>query len=349
MALQHVVKAQAVKLWDAMRGRAPPPRRIHLALQGGGSHGAFTWGVLDRLLEDERFEIAAISGTSAGALNAAVLASGFAAGGRPQARAALTAFWHAVSASGAAFAPFFALVNGPAGELPAVQWANLWLRSASPYEFNPLNLNPLRDILRRHVDEAALRSSAIALFVNATALHSGRPHVFTGAALSIDALLASACLPFVFHAVVIDDAPYWDGGYTGNPPLYPLIEHARGDLDLVLVKINPLERDTTPKQSLDIMERASEISFNASLLGELRAVVAARKERASAYAGLRMHLIADEKALAAYSSSSKLDTDAAFLERLFQFGRDAATRWLEEHARDVGVRDSLDIERVFLG
>jgi NTE family protein len=349
MALQHVVKAQAARLWDAVRGRAPAPRRLHLALQGGGSHGAFTGGVLDRLLEDERFEIAAISGTSAGALNAAVLITGMASGGRAAARAALAAFWHAVSASGAAFAPFLALANGPVGELPAVQWANLWLRSASPYEFNPLNLNPLRDILRRHVDEAALRSSAIALFVNATALYSGRPRIFTGAALSIDALLASACLPFLFQAVVIDGAPYWDGGYTGNPALYPLIDHARGELDLVLVKINPLERDTTPKQSLDIMERASEIAFNASLLGELRAVVAARKERASAYAGLRPHLIADEKGLAAYPSSSKLDTDAGLLERLFQLGRDAAGRWLEQHARDVGVRGSLDIERVFFG
>jgi NTE family protein len=346
MALHHVVKAQALGLWQRMRGREPAARRIHLALQGGGSHGAFTWGALDRLLEDERFEIAAISGTSAGALNAAVLMTGMAAGGRAAARAALAAFWKDVSASGAAFAPFLAVANGPAAELPAVQWANLWLRSLSPYEFNPLNLNPLRQALRRHVDTAALGKGP-ALFVNATEVHTGRPRIFHGAGLSIDALLASACLPFLFHAVEIDGLPYWDGGYTGNPALYPLIDAAHGELDLVLVKINPLARDATPKLSLDIMERASEISFSASLLGELRAIATARRARPAVHDGLRLHLIADEQALAHYPASSKLDTDLAVLTRLFDLGRAAATAWLDKHARDVGMRGSLDVDKVF--
>ena len=336
--------------------RAHGTRRLQLALQGGGSHGAFTWGALDRLLEDERFDIAAISGTSAGAVNAAVLASGHAAGGRAGARAALQAFWQEVGKSGGAFAPFLLAANAAASglqvdRLPAVQWASSWLRSLSPYDVNPLNLNPLRELVQRHVDEAALRSGAIRLFVTATAVHTGLPRVFSGGELGVDALLASACLPFLFHAVEIDGEPYWDGGYSGNPALFPLLEHAP-DTDLLLVKINPLRRALTPQRSLDIMDRVSEIGFSTSLLGELRAIAAAGRRRRSLLhpAGRdtpRLHLIADEDGLAAFPASSKLDTDLAFLQQLFALGRAAADGWLERHAHDVGARSSLDIDAVF--
>jgi NTE family protein len=337
-------------LWQRLR-RSPPPRRLRLALQGGGSHGAFTWGVLDRLLEDERFEIEAISGTSAGALNAALFATGHAAAGRAGARRALADFWHAVSQSGAAFAPFLLAANSAVEKLPAAQWASTWLRSISPYDFNPLNLNPLRDLLQRHVRADALQGGGIELFVTATAVHSGRARVFSGGELGIDALLASACLPFLFQAVEIDGEPYWDGGYSGNPALYPLSEDG-ADVDLLLVKINPLERKATPRGSLDILERVSEIGFNASLLAELRALAATQRQRRSLLrpAGReapRLHMIADEAGLARYAASSKLDTGLAFLEELRALGRHAASGWLERHAADVGVRSSLDIESVF--
>ncbi len=253
------------------------PRRVDLALQGGGSHGAFTWGVLDRLLEDEAVEISAISGTSAGALNAAVLATGHDRGGRAGARAALTAFWHDVSTSSQIFSPFSLSQASAAGssfnfdKLPSYQWLNSFFRAFSPYEFNPLNLNPLRDVARRHVDEDALRRCDIPLFITATSVRSGQAHVFTGKDLSIDALLASACLPFIFQAVTIDGEAYWDGGYTGNPAIYPLIYNTE-TLDILLVKINPLQHEGTPTRSVEIIDRLSEITFNASLVAEMRAI-----------------------------------------------------------------------------
>jgi NTE family protein len=301
---------------------------------------------------------AGISGTSAGALNAAVLATGLARGGNPGARDALREFWRDVSRSGACFGavPSAGAGFGASPLWPGTSWTpaaffGAWARSFSPYEFNPLDLNPLRDAVRRHVDEAALRGDGPKLFVTATAVRTGQPRVFSGAALSIDALLASACLPHLFRAVTIDGEAYWDGGYSGNPALYPLSEDG-ADVDLLLVKINPLERKATPRGSLDILERVSEIGFNASLLAELRALAATQRQRRSLLrpAGReapRLHMIADEAGLARYAASSKLDTGLAFLEELCALGRHAASGWLERHAADVGVRSSLDIESVF--
>ncbi|HSV70120.1 MAG TPA: patatin-like phospholipase family protein [Methylibium sp.] len=338
---------------------ATVPRRIDLALQGGGSHGAFTWGTLDRLLEDDGIDIGAISGTSAGALNAAVLATGHRQGGREGARAALAAFWRDVSSSGQTFSPFSLSQAGAAGagynfdKQPAYQWLNSFFRTFSPYEFNPLNLNPLRDIARRHVDEAALRSCSIPLFITATSVHTGQARVFTGDELSIDALLASACLPFLFQAVEIDGEPYWDGGYTGNPAIYPLIYHSEV-LDILLVKINPLRREGTPTRSVEIMDRLSEVTFNASLVAELRAIAfvsrLVREGRLDPgrYKDLRLHMIADDEGLAPFNASSKLNTDAAFLDGLFQLGRRAADGWLAAHREDIGVRATLDVEGSFL-
>lgn len=347
-------------------GKRPAPpaapsgmKRVDLALQGGGSHGAFTWGVLDRLLEDDGVAFSAISGTSAGALNAAVLATGHARGGREGARVALFDFWRDVSLGGQIFSPFSLSHGSAAGhnfnfdKLPSYQWLSSFFRAFSPYEFNPLNLNPLRDVARRHVDEAALRHGEIPLFITATSVATGQPRIFTGAELSIDALLASACLPFLFQAVEIDGEPYWDGGYTGNPALYPLIYQTE-TLDVLLVRINALQRPGTPVRSMEIIDRLSEITFNASLVAEMRAIafvsklVRQGKLDPGRYKDLRLHMIADDEGLAPYNASSKLNTDRAFLDELFGLGRKAADGWLKAHRDAVGVRGTLDIERQFL-
>lgn len=339
---------------------APPAdRQIDLALQGGGSHGAFTWGVLDRLLEDETLHFQGISGTSAGALNAAVLATGYQRAGRQGARDALRAFWEDTSRSGRVFAPFSAskLNNVTDGfsldMLPGYKWANSFFKSFSPYEFNPLNLNPLRDVLRRHVDEDAMRDCALHVMVTATSVRTGQPRVFTGKDLSHDALLASACLPQLFQAVEIDGEAYWDGGYAGNPALFPLIYETES-LDILLVRINPLVRDGVPHRSEDIMDRVNEITFNASLMGEMRAIAfVSRLVREGhldpgRYKDLRLHMIANDRALVPYGSASKLNTELSFLEELFELGRTAATQWLKKHRDAIGREGTVDIDQEFL-
>jgi NTE family protein len=344
------------------------PVVVDLALQGGGSHGAFTWGVLDRLLEDGTLEFGGVSGTSAGALNAGVLATGLAAGGRAGARAALSAFWLDVASQGACFgnaspaAPWawpltLQMGQGLAGynlDLnPAYAWFNEFLRRWSPYQFNPYDLNPLRDVARRHVDEAALRDGALQLFITATAVRTGQPRVFSGADLSIDALLASACLPQVFRAVVIEGEPYWDGGYSGNPAIWPLIYNT-APMDIVLVKINALVRSELPDTPLEIADRVNEITFNAGLVAEMRAIdfvqrlIAQGHLDGGEYKSLRLHMVADDDGLAPLHASSKMNTDRRFLEALRDLGRAAATRWLAAHRQDVGVRSSMDISDTFL-
>lgn len=368
-AAQEVVGAGTPSVRDAVvpDGRsserpqvdAPVPPwngKIRLALQGGGSHGAFTWGVLDRLLEEESLDIDAVSGTSAGALNAAVLATGWMRGGREGAREALSGFWHDVGHAGALFS-LFPLPNGQASALgfdalPGYDWGNNFLRTLSPYEFNPLNLNPLREVLSRHVGLAALHEGDIRLFVTATAVQSGLPRVFHGKELGIDALLASACLPFLFQTVEIEGEPYWDGGYSSNPSLYSLIGK-HGDCDIIVVRINPARREGTPRRSSEIMDRVNEISFNASLIGELRAIAFVnrllRKGELSSdrYRELRLHMIADDVDLAALPSSSKLKVDMVFLETLRGFGRAAAARFLDQHREALGRHSSVDVETEF--
>lgn len=355
------------------------PRVIDLALQGGGSHGAFTWGVLDRLLDEETLRVNAISGTSAGALNAGVMLTGYAKGyaaagpgadaaeahahARQGAKDALHHFWSDVSLNGQIFSPFSLSQSTALGDnfnfdkLPAYQWLNVFFRAFSPYEFNPLNLNPLREVVRRHVDESALHQAAqscgTALFVTATAVQTGQARVFSGAELSVDALLASACLPFIFHAVEIDGQPYWDGGYVGNPAIYPLIYHTQA-LDVLLVRINPLLREDTPKRSVEIIDRLSEITFNTSLIAEMRAIAFVsrllrdNKLDPGHYKDLRLHMIADDEGLAPFKASSKFNTDWSFLQELHDLGRAAADGWIKAHWDDVGVRGTLDVEQVFL-
>ncbi|TBO31262.1 patatin-like phospholipase family protein [Aquabacterium lacunae] len=353
---------------------AGPRPRVNLALQGGGSHGAFTWGVLDRLLDDDGVDIGALSGTSAGALNGAVLLSGHAlslrkapgdmAKARRNAQRALASFWKDVSRHGPLFSPMtLDLSDGRLkpqfnfDQLPVYQWMTLFTRAFSPYEFNPLNLNPLRDVVRRHVVVDALHEvccrDGIQLFVTATSARTGQPRVFTGAELSIDALMASACLPFIFQAVNIDGEDYWDGGYTGNPALFPLI-YDTDDEDIVLVKINPLSRSETPTRSMEIIERLSEITFNTSLIGEMRAIAFVKRllkeDRlpSGRYKDLRLHMVADDDGLAPFNASSKTNTDANFLKALHKLGHAAASRWLAAHRADLGQRSTLDIEGTFL-
>jgi len=357
-------------------------RSIDLALQGGGSHGAFTWGVLDRLLEEPWLHFDGVSGTSAGALNAAVLATGLAhggrGGGRAKAQAALRAFWEDVASGGACFGsvhggalapaapslPSWPIWPGlPAGSFewnPIGQWMAEFTRLFSPYQFNPLDINPLRDIVRRHVDIEAVKGGALSVFVNATAVRSGRPRIFHRNDLSHDALLASACLPQLFRAVQIpaegggEPEPYWDGGYSGNPALWPLIYETEA-LDLVLVKIDPLARPGTPDTPLEIHDRVNEITFNAGLASEMRAIAFVQKlhrERridGGQYKNLRLHMVADEAAMAALPPSSKLDTSRAFLHELHALGRRTAQAWLAGDARQLGRRSTLDVRRVFLG
>ncbi|MBA4109717.1 MAG: patatin [Leptothrix sp. (in: Bacteria)] len=350
----------------------PSPRpRVDLALQGGGSHGAFTWGVLDRLLDDDGLDFSGISGTSAGALNGAVMLTGYVEGhakggvsaGRAQAQKALAAFWADVSQHGPIFSPMTLQANGsltPAfnlDQIPGYQWMNMFMQTFSPYEINPLNLNPLRDVVQRHVEIKAVHEGCqhgTQLFVTATSVRTGQARVFTEEELTLDALMASACLPVVFQAVEIDGEPYWDGGYTGNPALYPLIYNT-DTRDILLIKINPLQRLDKPTRSMDILDRLSEITFNASLIGELRAIAFVKrllkeeKIDPGRYKDLHMHMVADDENLAPFNASSKSNTDRVFLQTLHDMGHAAADRWLAAHRDDIGHRSSLDIERTFLG
>lgn len=358
--------------------------RVSLALQGGGSHGAFTWGVLDRLLDDDGLSIGAISGTSAGALNGAVALSGYVTGfqdsegcdegdgpaqqrarqrARQHAQKALRDFWQDVSQHGPLFSPLTLQADGLLksqfnfDQFPAYQWLNLFTRAFSPYEFNPLNLNPLRAVLERHVAVEALHTGCahcgIPLFVTATSVRTGQARVFSAEELSLDALMASACLPFVFQAVEIDGEHYWDGGYTGNPALYPLIYHTEIS-DMLLVRLNPLQRNDHPTRSIDIIDRLSEITFNASLIGEMRAIAFVKrllkedKLDRGRYKNLHMHMVADDEGMAGFNASSKFNTDWAFLQELHKLGHRAATRWLKAHRDQVGQHSTFQIEEFFL-
>ncbi|RZS47401.1 patatin-like phospholipase family protein [Sphaerotilus mobilis] len=341
---------------------APDVRpRLDLALQGGGSHGAFTWGVLDALLEADRYTLDGVSGTSAGAMNAAVLACGVARGGAQGGRDALRAFWRDIAGVpeclGATATPAF-VPNLPAWTFNLASWPlyglwDAWLKSLSPSQLNPLNLNPLRDILLRHVDLALLRDGPLKVQVTATAVSTGQPKVFQGAGLSIDALLASACLPQLYRSVEIGGEAYWDGGYSGNPAIWPLI-YGTEAVDVLLVQINPLVRPGVPTSAAEIADRMNEITFNASLVAEMRAIAfvqkLVREQRVSAddYKDLRLHRVADEAGLAPFDASSKLNTDIRLLETLFALGRAAATRWLAEHGDAVGQRGTVDIAQTWL-
>jgi NTE family protein len=334
-------------------------KRVNLALQGGGSHGAFSWGVLDRLLEDPRVEIEAITGASAGAVNAVVLADGLASGDRDQARDTLNKFWHGISDAGKySFlrrSPQEALRGGwSLDSSPAYIWFDVLSRIASPYDLNPFNLNPLRDILKKFVDFDRVKSGMLKLFVSATNVETGRTKVFKRDELTVDHVLASACLPFMFQAVTIDGVPYWDGGYMGNPPLWPLFEHAESD-DVMIVQINPVRRPGVPRTARDILNRLNEITFNASLLRELRAIdfvtrlMDEGRLEGTGYRRVFVHMVQDEMSLSALGASSKLNTEHEFLDMLFAKGRQAAEQWIATHFDALGERSTVNIRDLFQG
>ncbi|OYW59444.1 MAG: patatin [Rhizobiales bacterium 12-68-15] len=335
---------------------------LSLALQGGGAHGAFTWGVVDRLLEAGRFSISGLSGTSAGAMNAVVIASGLAKGGPAEARAALAQFWRDVSRDGR-LSPlqrttFDRLMgNWSLAKTPAYIAFEMASRFLSPYDFNPLNINPLRELLEAHVDFEAIRRSDVKVFISATNVQTGRARIFGHEEMSADAVMASACLPFLFQAVEIDGVPYWDGGYMGNPPLFPLYEHAEAD-DILLVQINPIRREETPRTAAEIQNRINEITFNASLLAQLRVIdqVTQMAEKGllsrialggSGYRRVRLHRIGGEDQLAGLDVSSKLNAEWAFFQHLRDLGREAADVFLTAHSDDVGRRSTLDLRLEF--
>jgi NTE family protein len=333
------------------RGEKPVP--IDLALQGGGSHGAFTWGVLDRLLEEPRLHIAAISGTSAGAMNAAVLADGWIEDGVDGARAALEKYWRAVSRATA----FSALQRSPLDRLmgrwsldtsPAYVAMDLMTRLLSPYDLNPLALNPLRNILTENIDFERLAGSPIKLFVTATRVRTGRGRIFRNGEITADVLLASACLPTMFRAVEIEGEAYWDGGYAGNPTITPLVRESDAH-DTLLVQINPVERPELPRSAADILNRLNEISFNSPLAKELRMIALLRevadpgRGEGERWAQMRTHRIKSDM-LAEFGASSKLNAEWAFVSKLRDEGRRAASEFLATHRDDVGKRSTADLD-----
>jgi NTE family protein len=326
---------------------------IDVALQGGGSHGAFTWGVLDRLLEEQWLEIDAISGTSAGAMNAAVLADGWARGGASGARAALDAYWERVALA-AAFSP---LQRTPLDRLlgrwtldtsPVFITLDLMSRVFSPYDLNPCGHNPLTAILEASIDFKRLVQSPIKLFVTATNVRTGRGRIFRNAELTPEVLLASACLPTMFQAIEIDGEPYWDGGFAGNPTITPLVRESAAQ-DTILVQINPCERPGTPRSAAEILNRLNEVSFNATLMKELRMIALMRQMadtgcgEGARWAAMRIHRIMTEM-LTELGYSSKLNGERAFLCMLRAEGRRAASAFLDAHAGDLGQRSTADID-----
>ena len=335
-----------------------PTQLIDLALQGGGSHGAFTWGVLDRLLEEPWLRIEAISGTSAGAMNAAVMADGHANGGSAGARAALEAFWRRVSRA-ALFSPLqrspldVVLGRWTLDHSPAYIGLDLLARVFSPYDLSVGGPNPLMQVLSDTIDFAPLAIAPIKLFITATNVRTGRPRVFRNAELSPDVLLASACLPTTFKAVEIGGDAYWDGGYSGNPTITPLVQECVSD-DTILVAINPVERPGIPRSARDILNRLNEVSFNAVLLKELRMIALLRQvadagnSECAHWAAMRVHLIGSEM-LVDLGSSSKLNAEWAFLSMLRDEGRRAAEAFLSAHGEDLGRCSTLDIDRLLQG
>jgi NTE family protein len=357
---------------------------LSLALQGGGAHGAFAWGVLDALLEDGRFDFRAASGASAGAMNAAVMTSGLAKGGAPEARRSLDRFWSAISDAGSPFGdlgfwtrslgegmkdglasasslmslnPFLSLAQTMAGGM-AEGFASTPAGGLSPYQFNPFNFNPLKEALSRNTDFAAVRSfEPLSLFIAATEVRTGRLKVFGRPELSVDHILASACLPYLFQAVEIGGEPYWDGGFTANPPLWPLYY---GDLprDVLVVSLNPFCRGgPAPTDMASIIDRLNEITFNATLMAEFRASAFVNRlceedllnqKGKALYQPVRLHLISADGRLDDLPLSSKFTTDFGFLSELKARGRKAAAEWLKSSFDAVGRASSVDVRREFL-
>ncbi len=348
-----------ISLLARARGERPHthgPKRINLALQGGGAYGAFTWGVLDHLLGDGRLAFEGISGTSAGAVNAVMLADGLRRGGPDEARKRLTDFWNAASI-GSGLPPLQKAVVSRLFSLlpddgPTLDWLTAWSRYLSPYDLNPLNINPLKDLVEHFVDFDGLRADARPLFIAATNVQTGRLHVFTREKMSAEAVVASACLPAIFRAVEIDGVPYWDGGSLGNPVLYPFFRTTQTE-DVLIVQINPLVRKALPKSTREIVARVNEITFNSSLQTELRAIefVTRLIEQGrlphgtgpDQYRKIRVHRIVLEGLGERFSSAARLRNDTKSFDLLRKLGNRAARRFLDAHYEDIGARSSIDL------
>lgn len=331
-------------------------KSINLALQGGGAHGAFTWGVLDAILADGRLTIEGISGASAGAMNAVALADGLAEGGPEAARRQLERFWRRASIDGglagvARHAFDGLLAAWGLGDNPGKWWFDTLTRAATPYDFNPLNINPLKDILTSEINFERLRqSSPVRLFLSATNVETGKIRVFNTAELTVDHVAASACLPLVFQTVEVDGTPYWDGGYMGNPALYPLFDGK--SCDILLVQINPVERKGVPRTPVDIQNRLNEITFNATLLRELRAIdfVSRLIDEGTLnnpkYKRILMHRIAMSETLDD-NAGSKMTAEWSYFQRLKVAGENAARQWLATNYADLGQRSTMDLRKEF--
>jgi NTE family protein len=343
-------------------------RRVNLALQGGGSHGAFTWGVLDALLEDGRLEFDRISGASAGAVNAVAMAQGFAtakaadadpAAARAAARASLESVWTRVASIGSmgAIAQQFAriLLGGASGERMRAALGAPPMHWVSPYQANPLDINPLRSLLGDAIDFDALATlDEPKVFVSATHVRTGRAEIFSGERLTLPAVMASTCLPMMFQAVEIDGEHYWDGGYSANPALLPLVDTCN-DTDILLVQLNPLAHDSTPHTPHDITQRISELAFNASLLSQMRSIdylnqliADGRLQEGERPRRLMVHRIGIDAATEAMPAASKISTDGAMIDRLFERGRTAAIDWLATHFSALGRRSTIDIQQDYV-
>ncbi|MFC7704951.1 patatin-like phospholipase family protein [Plastorhodobacter daqingensis] len=339
------------------------PVRINLALQGGGAHGAYTWGVLDRLLEEDWIEIAGISGTSAGALNGAALKAGLSAGGRTAARETLEWLWLQIGAVGdMRLAGWMSSALPAAGPLTrmaegyvALSPVDMMTRLFSPYAYGPLYRNPLERVVRRFRFSEVCAETGPRLFISATNVRTGKIRVFSGGEISTEVILASACLPTLFQAVEFEDPAtgeseaFWDGGYSGNPALFPLFDAALPD-DVVVVNINPLRRDSVPTSPQDILNRINEISFNSSLLRELRSIafvkelIAGGRVERGVMKDVLLHMIADDALMNDLSSGTKLVPSPILLHRLKEAGRKAADLFLANHRDDLGRRSTVDLE-----
>ena len=340
-------------------------RTINLALQGGGSHGAFTWGVLDALLADPRIGFEGLSGTSAGAVNAVALASGYARGladgtdPRRGARDSLARIWNQIAAWGTVGSlqqRFGSMLWGglPPELAPTNIWANAMRGMVSPYQSNPLDINPLRSLLEREIDfEAIARTPQLKVFVSATHVRTGRAVIFSGDRLDAQAVTASACLPTLFRAVTIDGEDYWDGGYSANPPLSPLIGQCVCD-DIMLVQINPLRHDSTPQKPAQILDRVNELTFNASLLTQMRSIelINTLLREGALHPGrakeVQLHRVDGGDEMKAYPASTKSSTDAALISNLFELGQQRTHHWLAQHVEAIGKHATVDIRHDYL-
>ncbi len=338
-------------------------KTLNLALQGGGAHGAYTWGALDRLLDEEDISFEAITATSAGAMNAAMLVTGLARGGRQGAKDQLAEFWHRITENAVGpRSPFamFALPPDPAvlnafySMSPAYMAGEWMTRTFSPYQLNPMNLNPLRDLLEDMIDfNEVCRGKGPRMFVNATNVQKGRGRVFTGSEITTDTLLASACLPSLFQAVEIDGEAYWDGGYMGNPAVWPLV-HGAECRDVLIVHINPIIREEVPVTATEIANRINELSFNASLMREMRAVDFVQRLLDEGvipegkWKRLRIHSVRDDETMRSFGVATKSTPDWTVLTRLREAGAASMEAWLTEHKDKIGVSDSVDIQAEFL-